>query len=61
VIGEICESGTSRDFTFEEVDAMRATKLWSTYRHVRLEKCLLAVPKTEKKALDAYFAGKRTR
>ncbi len=40
---------------------MRATKLWNTYKHVRLERCLMSVPKTEKKALNAYFAGKRTR
>jgi hypothetical protein len=61
VIGEICESGTSRIFTFEEVDAMRATRLWNTYRRVRLEKSLIAVPRAEKKALRAYVAGKRTR
>jgi len=61
VIGEICESGTSRFFTFEEVDAMRATRLWNTYRRVRLEKSLFAVPRMERKALRAYVAGKRTR
>ncbi|MCX6658075.1 MAG: hypothetical protein NTY62_05245 [Euryarchaeota archaeon] len=40
---------------------MRATRLWDTYRRVRLEKSLIAVPRMEKKALRAYVAGKRTR
>lgn len=40
---------------------MRATRLWDTYRRVRLEKSLIAVPRAEKKALRAYVAGKRTR
>jgi hypothetical protein len=61
VIGEICESGIGRVFTFEEVDAMRATRLWQTYRRVRLEKSLIAVPRTERKALRSYVAGKRTK
>jgi len=61
VIGEICESGIGRIFTFEEVDAMRATELWQIYRRVRLEKSLITVPRAERKALRAYVAGKRVK
>jgi hypothetical protein len=44
-----------------EVDAMRATRLWNTYRRVRLERTLLTVPRTERRAIRAYVAGKRVK
>jgi hypothetical protein len=58
VIGEICESGTSRIFTFEEVDAMR---IWNAYMRMHLEKSLLAVPRTNRGILRSYIAGKKVR
>lgn len=61
VIGELCVSGLSRGFTFVEVDSMRATRLWNTYRRVRLERTLLTVPRTERRAIRAYVAGKRVK
>ena len=61
MIGELCVSGLSRVFTFVEVDAMRATGLWNTYRRMRLEKSLFAVPRTERRAIRAYIAGKRVK
>ena len=58
MIGEICESGTSRIFTFEEVDAMR---MWNAYKRMHLEKSLLAVRRTDRGALRSYVAGKKVR
>ena len=40
---------------------MRATRLWNTYRRVRLEKSLIAVPWEEKRALRGFVSGKRVR
>ena len=40
---------------------MRATGLWNTYRRMRLEKTLFAVPRTERRAMRAYVAGKRVK
>lgn len=40
---------------------MRATRLWNTYRRVRLEKSLISVPRAERKAIRAYTAGKRVK
>lgn len=45
----------------KEVDEMRATRLWNTYRRVRLEKSLIAVPRTERRALRAFVTGKKTK
>jgi hypothetical protein len=61
VTGELCFGGLRRDSTFEEVDEMRATGLWNTYRRVRLEKSLLTVPREERRALRGYVSGKRVR
>jgi len=60
-LGENRESGSGREFTFEEVEAMRATRLWNTYRRVRLERSLMTVPREERKALRGYVSGKRVR
>ena len=40
---------------------MRATRLWNTYRRVRLERSLMTVPREERKALRGYVSGKRVR
>jgi hypothetical protein len=40
---------------------MRATKLWNTYRRVRLEKSLIAVPREERRVLRGLVSGKRLR
>jgi hypothetical protein len=58
VIGEICESGIGRFFTFEEVDAMR---MWNAYKRMHLEKSLLAVRRTNRGDLRSYVAGKKVR
>jgi hypothetical protein len=40
---------------------MRANKLWRTYRRIRLEKSLMAVPWEERRALRGFVSGKRVR
>lgn len=51
--------GDGQGFTFEEVEAMRPSRLWKTYRQMRLEGRLMSVPRTERRSLRAYVAGKR--
>lgn len=40
---------------------MRPSRLWKTYSQIRLEGKLLAVPRTERRALRTFVAGKRVR
>ena len=47
--------------TSKEVDAMRPSRLWKTYSQIRLEGRLLAVPRTERRAIRTFVAGKRVR
>jgi len=46
-------------FTFEEVDAMRPSRVWNAYKNVRLERALIAVPRADGRSLRTYVAGKR--
>jgi hypothetical protein len=40
---------------------MRPSRLWNTYRQIRLERHLVTVPKTERRALRTFVAGKKIR
>jgi hypothetical protein len=51
----------ARFLTYKEVDAMRPSRLWNTYRQIRLERYLSNVPRTERNAIRAYVARKRIR
>jgi len=48
----------ARFLTSKEVDAMRPSRLWNTYRQIRLERYLVNVPATEKRNAKTFAAGK---
>lgn len=38
---------------------MRPSRLWKTYRALRLEKALMTVPRADRRTLRSYVAGKK--